>query len=79
MLIIEDDSRRLLEFEVGDNVFLKTTPMRAVMRFGKKGKLHPRYVGPFKIIKRVDEVAYRLALSPALSKLHDRVHVSMLK
>ena len=67
-----------LEFEVGDNVFLKVSPMRGVMRFGKKGKLSPRYVGPFEVIEWIGEVAYRLALSPGLSRLHDIFYVSML-
>ena len=49
------------------------------MRFGKRGKLSPRYVGSFKVIERISEVAYRLALPPALSRLHDDFHVSMLK
>ena len=49
------------------------------MRFGKKGKLSPRYVGPFEVIERFDEVAYWLALPPALSRLHDIFYVSMLK
>ena len=71
--------RRPLEFEVGDQVFLKVSPMRGVMRFGKKGKLSPRYVGPFEIIEHIGEVAYRLALLPTLSRLHNVFHVSMLK
>ena len=50
--------RRPLEFEVGDQVFVKVLPMRGVMRFGKKEKLSPRYVGPFEIIERINEVAY---------------------
>ena len=53
--------------------------MKGVMRFGKKGKLSPRYVGPFEISERVGSVAYRLALQPALSRLHNVFHVSMLR
>ena len=55
-----DLSRRELEFQVDDWVFLKVSPMKGVMRFGKKGKLSPRYVGPYKILKRVGKVAYEL-------------------
>ena len=71
--------RRPLEFEVGDNVFLKVSPMRGVMRFGKKGKLSLRYIRLFEVIERIGEVAYRLALPLALSRLHDVFHLSMLK
>ena len=71
--------RRPLEFEVSDQVFLNMSPMRGIMRFGKKGKLSSRYVRPFEIIECIGEVAYRLALLPALSKLHDVFHVLMLK
>ena len=74
-----DKRRRPLEFQVGDSVFLKAAPLKGVMRFGKKGKLSPRYVGPFKIIKRIGKVAYRLTLSPDLSAVHNVFHVSMLK
>ena len=53
-----ENHRRPLEFEVGDQVFLTVSPMRGVMRFGKKGKLSPRYIGLFEIIERIGEVAY---------------------
>ena len=74
-----ENRRRPLEFKVGDQVFLKVSAMRGVMRFGKKGKLCPRYVGSLEIIERIGKVAYRLALPPALSNLHNVFHVSMLK
>ncbi|KAL5547651.1 hypothetical protein UlMin_002882 [Ulmus minor] len=74
-----DKRRRPLEFQVGDAVFLKVAPMKGVMRFGKKGKLSPRYIGPFKILERIGKVAYRLALPPNLSSVHNVFHVSMLK
>ena len=57
-----DVRRRKLEFNVGDKVFLKIAPMKGVMRFGKKGKLSPRYIGPYEILERIGKVAYRLAL-----------------
>jgi hypothetical protein len=56
-----DNRRRPLEFEVGDRVFLKVSPMRGVMRFRKKGKLSPRFVGPFQITQIVGRLAYRIA------------------
>ena len=74
-----DRRRRPLEFEVSDQVFLKVSPMRGVMRFGRRGKLSPRYVGPFEILERIGKVAYRLALPPSMSNLHDVFHVSMLR
>ncbi|TQD77792.1 hypothetical protein C1H46_027665 [Malus baccata] len=66
-------------YNVGDYVFLKLSPWRGVVRFGKKGKLSPRYIGPYKITERIGEVAYRLELPPELSKVHNVFHVSMLR
>ena len=71
--------RRPLEFEVGDHVFLKVMPNRGVDRFGKRGKLSPRFIGPFEILERVGTVAYRLALPPTMSGVHEVFHVSMLR
>ena len=71
--------RRPLEFEVGDHVFLKVMPKRGVVRFGKRGKLSPRFIGPFEIIERIGTVAYRLALLPSMSGVHEVFHVSMLR
>ena len=73
-----DRRRRPLEFEVGDHVFLKVMPKRGVVRFGKREKLAPRYIGPFETLERVGIVAYRLALPPSLSGVHEVFHVSML-
>ena len=72
-----DRRRRPPEFDVGDHVFLKVMPERGVVRFGKRGKLASRYVGPFKILKRMGTVAYRLALQPSLSGVLKVFHVSM--
>ena len=69
---------RPLELEVGDHVFLKVMPKRGVVRFGKCGKLSPRFIGPFKILERVGTVAYRLDLPPSMSDVHEVFHVSML-
>ena len=74
-----DRRRRPLEFEVGDHVFLKVMPKRGVVRFNKRRKLAPRYIGPFKVLERVGTVAYRLALPPSLSGVHEVFHVSMLR
>ena len=74
-----DVRRKDLEFEVGDKVFLKVAPMKGVLRFERRGKLSPRFVGPFEILERIGPVAYRLALPPSLSTVHDVFHVSMLR
>ncbi|KAL0556312.1 hypothetical protein IC582_004825 [Cucumis melo] len=74
-----DVRRKDLEFEVGDKVFLKVAPMRGVLRFERRGKLSPRFVGPFEILERIGPVAYRLALPPSLSTVHDVFNVSMLR
>ena len=70
--------RRTLEFEVGDHVFLKVMPKKGVVRFGKRGKLSPRFIGPFEILERIGVVVYRLALSPSMSGVHEVFHVSIL-
>ncbi|KAK9071820.1 hypothetical protein SSX86_008249 [Deinandra increscens subsp. villosa] len=74
-----DQHRRSLEFKNGDHVFLKVSPSRGVRRFGIKGKLSPRYIGPFEILESVSEVSYRLALPPQLSHVHNVFHVSLLR
>ena len=74
-----DRRRRPLEFVVGDDVFVKVSPRKGTFRFGRKGKLAPRFIGPFEILQRVGEVAYRLALPPPLERVHDVFHVSILR
>ncbi|GJT50633.1 putative reverse transcriptase domain-containing protein [Tanacetum coccineum] len=74
-----DNRRKPLEFEVGEQVLLKVSPWKGVMRLGKKGKLAPRYVGPFEILERIGPVAYRLRLPTELSEVHYTFHVSNLK
>lgn len=74
-----DSKRRVLEFRVGDHVFLKVSPTRGVFRFGVRGKLSPRYIGPFEILERFRDVAYRLALPPNLAGVHNVFHVSVLR
>jgi len=68
-----------LEFQVGDRVLLKVSPWKGTIRFGKRGKLSPRYIGPFEILARVGPVAYQLNLPQELSNIHDTFHVSNLK
>ena len=71
--------RRTLEFEVGDHVSLKVNPTRGVVRLDKRGKLSPRFIGPFEILERIGIVAYRLALPPSMLGVHEVFHVSMLR
>ncbi|XP_070056868.1 uncharacterized protein [Nicotiana tomentosiformis] len=70
---------RDVAFKVRERVFLRISPMKGEMRFWKKGKLSPKYIGPFEFLERVGEVAYRLALTPILSAVHKVFHVSMLQ
>ncbi|GJX10555.1 putative reverse transcriptase domain-containing protein [Tanacetum coccineum] len=74
-----DLKRKPMEFQVGDKVMLKVSPWKGVVRFGKRGKLNPRYVGPFKVLKKVGAVAYKLELPQELSRVHNTFHVSNLK
>ncbi|XP_069147031.1 uncharacterized protein [Solanum lycopersicum] len=74
-----DRKVRDLEFMVGERVLLKVSPMNGVMRFGKNGKLSPRYIVPYEIVERIGEVAYQLALPPCLSGIHPVFHISMIK
>ncbi|GJW39798.1 putative reverse transcriptase domain-containing protein [Tanacetum coccineum] len=74
-----DKRRKTLEFEVGDRVLLKVSPWKGIVHFGKKGKLAPRYVGPFEILKRIGLVTYRLRLPEELSSVHDTFYVANLK
>jgi len=74
-----DQTRKDREYEVGDSVLLKVSPWKGVMRFGKKGKLSPRFIGPFEILRRIGPLAYELALPPNLQQVHNVFHVSMLR
>ena len=74
-----DRRRRELVFSTRDMVFVKVSPTKSVFRFGKKGKLSPRFVGPFEILDRIGEAAYRVALPPQYAQIHNVFHVSMLR
>ncbi|XP_022158843.1 uncharacterized protein LOC111025308 [Momordica charantia] len=73
-----DVRRRVLEFGIGDHVFLRVAPVKGVLRFGMKGKLSPR-IGPFEIFERIGPVAYRLVLPLSLDAVQNKFHVSMLR
>ncbi|GJW88452.1 hypothetical protein Tco_0163792 [Tanacetum coccineum] len=68
-----------MEFQVGDRVMFRVSPWKGVVRFGKQGKLNPKYVGPFKVLEKVGSVAYKLELPQELSRVHNTFHVSNLK
>ena len=74
-----DLKRKEIEFKVGDKVFLKVSPWKKVLRFGRKGKLSSRYIRPYEITERIKLVAYQLALSSELEKIHNVFHVSILR
>ncbi|GKB56027.1 putative reverse transcriptase domain-containing protein [Tanacetum coccineum] len=74
-----DVRQKPLEFQIGDKVMLKVSPWKGVIRFGKRGKMNPRYIGPFKIIAKVGTIAYRLELPEQLSRVHSTFHVLNLK
>jgi hypothetical protein len=74
-----DKRRQPLIFEIGDHVYLRVSPMKGVQRFDVRGKLAPRYVGPFPIIEHCGPVAYHVELPPRLSAIHNIFHVSQLK
>nr|GFA75594.1 putative reverse transcriptase domain-containing protein [Tanacetum cinerariifolium] len=71
--------RKPMDFQVGDKVMLKVSPWKGVVRFGKRGKLNPRYVRPFRVLEKVGTVAYKLELSQELSRVHNTFYVSNLK
>ena len=73
-----DLKRRDIAYEVGDKVFLKVSSWRKIIRFGKKGKLSMRFIGPYEVLERIGPMAYHLALPPELAKLHNVFYVSML-
>ncbi|GKE74434.1 putative reverse transcriptase domain-containing protein [Tanacetum coccineum] len=74
-----DLKRKTMEFQDGDKIMLKVSPWKGVVCFGKRGKLNPGYVGPFKVLEKVGSVAYKLELPQKLSKVHNTFHVSNLK
>ena len=74
-----DEHRKKKDFEIGEHIFLKVSPWKGKIRFGMKGKLSPRFIGSFEILRRVGEVAYILALPSELEHIHNVFHVSVLR
>ena len=74
-----DNRRRDFQFKIGDRVFLNISPWKGVLRFGKRGKLSPRFIGPYENVSKVGPLAYKLKLPLELSRIHDTFHVSMLR
>ena len=68
-----------IQYEIGEKVFLKVSPWKKIMRFGRNGKLSPRFIGPYEVIEKVGPMAYRLALPQELENIHNIFHVSMLR
>ncbi|GKA16512.1 putative reverse transcriptase domain-containing protein [Tanacetum coccineum] len=77
--IVQETTEKPIDFQVGDRVMLKVSPWKGLVRFGKRGKLNPRYVGPFKVLKKVGSVAYKFELPQELSMIHNTFHTSNLK
>ncbi|GKE96956.1 putative reverse transcriptase domain-containing protein [Tanacetum coccineum] len=77
--LTDPEIRKPMEFQVGDRVMLKVSPWKGFVRFGKRWTLNPRYVEPFKVLKKVGSVAYKLELPQDLSRVHNTFHVSNLK
>ena len=77
--IYADQHRREMEYKVGEKVFLRVSPWKGVIWFSQKGKLSPRYIGPYEILGRIGPLAYRLALPLEMAQIHDVFHVSMLR
>ena len=77
--IYADNRHRDLQFEIGDRVFLKISPWKGVLRFGRRGKLSLRFIGPYEIVSKVGPVTYRLKLPQESSRIHDTFHLSILR
>ena len=74
-----DSKRKEVVYEIGDRAYMRVSPLRGVKRFGVKGKLAPRFVGSYRVLERMGQVAYKLELPEGLSGVHDVFHVSQLK